>query len=59
MALLNAWVFRRTAYRRVADWDLDAVPPRRARVAGALSLALLAFIITTGRMMAYSAYWFG
>lgn len=59
MALLNAWLFRRTAYRRVADWDLDPVPPRRVRVAGALSLALLAVIITSGRMMAYSAYWFG
>ncbi|HEY3162506.1 MAG TPA: DUF6644 family protein [Vicinamibacterales bacterium] len=59
MAILNAWVFRRTAYRRVGEWDLDPVPPRGARVTGALSLTLLAFIITTGRMMAYSAYWFG
>jgi hypothetical protein len=59
MALINAWLFRRTAYRRVAEWDLDPVPPRRVRMTGALSLALLAIIITTGRMMAYSAYWFG
>lgn len=59
LALLNAWLFRRTAYRRVADWDLDPVPPRRVRMTGAVSLALLATIITTGRMMAYSAYWFG
>jgi uncharacterized protein DUF6644 len=59
MAAVNAWVFRRTAYRRVAEWDLDPVPPRRVRMAGALSLVLLAIIITTGRMMAYSAYWFG
>ena len=58
MAVMNAWLFRR-AYRRVAEWDLDPVPPRRVRVAGALSLTLLAFIITTGRMMAYSDYWFG
>jgi uncharacterized membrane protein len=59
LALLNAWLFRRTAYRRVAEWDLDPVPPRRVRMTGAVSLALLATIITTGRMMAYSAYWFG
>ena len=59
LALLNAWLFRRTVYRRVADWDLDPVPPRRVRMTGAVSLALLATIITTGRMMAYSAYWFG
>jgi uncharacterized membrane protein len=59
IALVNAWLFRRTAYRRVAEWDLDPVPPRRVRMTGALSLALLGIIITTGRMMAYSAYWFG
>ncbi len=59
LALINAWLFRRTAYRRVAEWDLDPVPPRRVRMTGAVSLALLATIITTGRMMAYSAYWFG
>jgi hypothetical protein len=59
LALLNAWLFRRTAYRRVAEWDLDPVPPRRVRMTGAVSLTLLAIIITTGRMMAYSAYWFG
>jgi len=59
VAVINAWLFRRSAYRRVGEWDLDAVPPRRVRVTGALSLTLLAVIITTGRMMAYSAYWFG
>jgi uncharacterized protein DUF6644 len=59
MAVMNAWVFRRTLYRRIGEWDLDPVPPRRVRIVGALSLALLAVIITTGRMMAYSDYWFG
>jgi hypothetical protein len=59
IAVMNVWVFRRTMYRRVADWDLDPVPPRRVRMVGALSLMLLAIIITTGRMMAYSDYWFG
>jgi hypothetical protein len=58
LALLNAWVFHATVYRRVADWDLDPVPPRRARVAAGVSLVLWALIITAGRMMAYQGYWF-
>ena len=58
LALLNAWLFHRTVYRRIADWDRDAVPPRYARVAGALSLVLWVVIITAGRMMAYQDYWF-
>ena len=52
LALLNAWLFRRTVYRRIADWDRDPVPPRQARLAGALSLVLWVIIITAGRMMA-------
>jgi len=59
LAVLNVWWFRRTAYRRVHEWDLDPVPPRRVRLVGALSLILLALIITAGRMMAYQDYWFG
>lgn len=58
LAVLNAWVFHKTVYRRVADWDLDAVPPRTARLVGGLSLVLWAVIITAGRMMAYQDYWF-
>jgi hypothetical protein len=58
LALLNAWLFHRTVYRRIADWDRDAVPPRYARVAGVLSLVLWVVIITAGRMMAYQDYWF-
>jgi hypothetical protein len=58
LALVNAWVFHRTVYRRVADWDLDPVPPRQVRVAGGLSLVLWAVVITAGRMMAYQGYWF-
>ena len=43
-------------HRRVATWDLDATPPRAAKVAGALSLVLWAIIIVSGRMIAYN--WF-
>jgi hypothetical protein len=53
---LNVLVFHSTIYRTVAAWDLDAVPPMRARVAGGLSLALWAGIVVAGRMIAYS--WF-
>lgn len=56
LAGLNVWVFHSTIYRTVAAWDLDNVPPRRARVAGGLSLALWAGIVVAGRMIAYS--WF-
>lgn len=58
LAGVNVWVFRNTVYRRVAEWDLDAVPPRSARVAAGLSLVFLAVLITAGRMMAYQSYWF-
>jgi len=59
IAVVNVWLFRRTIHHRVGEWDLDAVPPRRVRIVGALSLALLAIVITAGRMMAYQDYWFG
>ena len=58
LAITNAWVFYRTVYRKLADWDLDPVPPRGARIAGGLSLGLWAVIITLGRMIPYQVYWF-
>jgi hypothetical protein len=57
VAIANAWWFQRTLYRGVAAWDEDPVPPRRVRVAGAVSLALWALIITAGRMFPYQIYW--
>ncbi|MBI1786082.1 MAG: hypothetical protein HYR60_00750 [Acidobacteria bacterium] len=56
LAGLNAWVFHATVYRRVAEWDLDPVAPKAARMAGGLSLALWAAIVVAGRMIAYN--WF-
>lgn len=58
LAVLNAWIFHVTVFRRVAEWDLDLVPPPAARLAGVLSLVSWAVIITAGRMMAYQDYWF-
>jgi hypothetical protein len=56
LAGINAWVFHAGVWRRVANWDLDPITPASARVAGAASLVLWAFIIFSGRMIAYN--WF-
>jgi len=56
LAGLNAWVFQVGAHRRAAEWDLDRVPPKAARLAGLFSLILWAGIIVSGRMIAYN--WF-
>ena len=56
LAGLNVWFFHSKVYRKVAAWDLHPVPPRNARVAAILSLALWAGIVVAGRMIAYN--WF-
>jgi hypothetical protein len=56
LAGLNAWLFHTGIYRRVAEWDLASLVPRRARIAGLASLLLWTLIIAFGRMIAYS--WF-
>ncbi|MBM3812982.1 MAG: hypothetical protein FJW20_15280 [Acidimicrobiia bacterium] len=56
LAGLNALLFHLTIYKRVAAWDLDASPPVRAKLAGALSLVLWSGVVVCGRMQAYN--WF-
>ncbi|HEY2015504.1 MAG TPA: DUF6644 family protein [Bryobacteraceae bacterium] len=56
LAGVNAAVFHLTIQRQRGEWDLDPVPPFRARLAGGLSLALWAGIVVAGRMIAYN--WF-
>jgi Family of unknown function (DUF6644) len=56
LAGINVWVFHSTVFRSVAEWDLDPVLPKRARMAGAVSLVLWASIVVAGRMIAYN--WF-
>jgi ethanolamine transporter EutH len=56
LAGANTLVFHLTSYRKIHGWDLDPVPPLRARLTGALSLFLWAGIVVAGRMIAYN--WF-
>jgi hypothetical protein len=56
LAGVNLWLFHSRVFPRVAGWDLEGVPPGRARLAGALSLLLWGSIIFSGRMIAYN--WF-
>lgn len=54
LAGLNALVFHLTTMHNVHDWEYRLPTPRAARIAGILSLAMWAGIITTGRLTAYS-----
>lgn len=56
LALLNALAFHIGVERRLVDWDTAAIPPRAARLAGSVSIALWAVIVATGRFAAYN--WF-
>jgi hypothetical protein len=56
LAGLNVWVFHSRVYPKVTTWDVGGAPPRAARVAGAVSLALWIGIVFSGRMIAYN--WF-
>ena len=56
LAVANIAVFHLTVSPSMREWDLDPVPPRRARLAAGLSLVLWAGIVVAGRMIAYN--WF-
>ncbi len=56
LAGVNALVFHKTIYRKVAEWDHDIKPPPPARLAGVLSLVLWSGVVVCGRMQAYN--WF-
>lgn len=58
LAGANVWLFHSNAYRSIAQWELDRVPPWRVRVAGGVALTLWAAIILAGRMIPYQQYWF-
>jgi len=54
LAGVNALTFHKTIYRSVAAWDAAAVPPLRAKLAGAFSLAIWTLVIAAGRTTAYN-----
>ena len=56
IAGLNIWLFHSRIYPKVVAFDTVGVPPKSARVAGAVSLALWSCILFSGRMIAYN--WF-
>ena len=57
LAIVNALLFHLTTYRSVAKWDTSG-PPRGAKVAGGLSLALWAGVVVFGRLTAYDWWTF-
>ena len=56
LAGLNVWLFHTRIFPQVATWGVDATPPKAARIAGGVSLALWGCIVFLGRMIAYN--WF-
>jgi hypothetical protein len=56
IAVVNVWLFHARVHRRVADWDLEPVPPRAARVAAIVSLVAWTLVVVSGRLIAYN--WF-
>lgn len=56
LAILNSWLFHAGPYQRVREWDLAAMPPRAARLAGYMSLALWAGVAVCGRLIPWM--WF-
>jgi hypothetical protein len=54
VAAVNVASFHLTIDRRRAEWDLDPVPPFRARLAGGLSVALWLGVIAAGRFTAFN-----
>lgn len=56
VAFINAWLFRKHMQASVGTWDSAPVPPRRTRIAAALSLTLWASVVACGRFIAYDWY---
>jgi len=54
LAGLNVWLFNATVGRKVAEWEIDAETPGRAKAAAVVSLVLWVAIVAAGRAIAYS-----
>jgi len=53
LAFLNAFIFDKTLYPKVAPWDNSIITPSRARFAAYASLVLWSTVVFTGRWTAY------
>jgi hypothetical protein len=53
LAGINAAVFHRGVFRKLADWESQSSTPKAAKLAAILSLFLWAGVITCGRLLAY------
>ncbi len=53
LAFLNAFIFDKTLYPKVAPWDNSIITPARARFASVASLVLWSTVVFTGRWTAY------
>lgn len=56
VAGLNIWLFHGRIHKSVTRWQHDAIPPRAARLAAAVSLVAWAGMVIAGRLIAYN--WF-
>jgi hypothetical protein len=53
LAGVNAAVFHRGIFRKVAGWESQPASPKAAKLAAIFSLCLWAGVITCGRLLAY------
>ena len=53
LAGCNVAAFHRGVFRSVTEWDRDVEPPRSAKIAAVLSLALWVAVVSAGRLIAY------
>ena len=53
LAGCNVAAFHGGVFRSVTEWDRDVEPPRSAKIAAALSLALWVGVVSAGRLIAY------
>lgn len=51
---LNAALLHTGAMSKVLAWDVNVMPPMRARIAAMLSIVLWVIVIACGRMLAYT-----
>jgi hypothetical protein len=56
LAGINALIYHRMTERRIASWDTAPRPPRAARMAGLISLAVWVVVVLAGRMMSYTMF---